>query len=112
MGKGKSGAAAEPKRSVRPALSPDAEEQQMINLAVNLAKQKLIDGTASSQILVHYLKLATENTQLEREKLRSENLLLEAKREAIQSQQRDEELYKEVLDALKLYSGRSHESSA
>lgn len=106
MAKGKSDGAADSKRNVRPALSPDAEEQQMINLAVNLAKQKFLDGTASSQLIVHYLKLATEDTRLEREKLRSENLLLEAKREAIQSQQRDEELYKEVLDALKLYSGR------
>lgn len=106
MGKGKSGGKINSERKVRPALSQEAEEQQMINLAVNLAKQKILDGTASSQIIVHYLKLADEKTKLEREKLRSENLLLDAKREAIQSQQRDEELYKEVLDALKLYGGR------
>lgn len=112
MGKGKPNETSASEQGVRPAFSPEAEEQQMINLAVQLTKKKLLDGTASSQIIVHYLRLATENTQLEREKLRSENLLLEAKREAIQSQQRDEELYKEVLDALKLYSGRSNDPPA
>lgn len=105
MAKGKNTAPSEPERKVKPALTPESEEQQMINLAVNLAKKRLLDGTASSQLIVHYLKLGTENTQLEREKLRSENKLLDAKTEAIQSQKRDEELYKEVLDALKLYGG-------
>ncbi|MBQ8237916.1 MAG: hypothetical protein IJZ39_07210 [Oscillospiraceae bacterium] len=105
MAKGKTGGADNSDRKVKPALSPESEEQQMINLAVKVAKQRMLDGTASSQIIVHYLKLATENTQLEREKLRSENKLLDAKAEAIQSQKRDEELYQEVLDALKLYVG-------
>lgn len=106
MAKGKKETTPSPDPGVRPAFSPEAEEQQMINLAVQLTKKKFIDGTAPSQLIVHYLKLATENTMLEREKLRNENLLLEAKREAIQSAQRDEELYKEVLDALKLYGGK------
>jgi hypothetical protein len=90
---------------MRPALTPEAREDQMVHLAVNLAEQQLMDGTASSQIITHYLKLATVNAQLEREKLKYENELTKAKIEAIQSQKASEELYKKALDAMRNYSG-------
>lgn len=105
MSKAKAEGSSGTRRPMKPPLSPEAEENQMIALATNLAKQKLLDGTASSQLIVHYLKLADQKTQLEREKLRRENQLLEAKTDAIHSAKRDEELYAEVLDALKKYSG-------
>ena len=35
----------------RPALTPEARENQMIALAENLAEQQLRDGTASSQVI-------------------------------------------------------------
>ena len=44
-------------RKIRPALSPEARENQLIDLAVNLAEQQLLDGTASSQVITHFLKL-------------------------------------------------------
>lgn len=77
----------------------------MIALAINLAEQQLRDGTASSQVISHYLKLGSTKMSLEKEKLEKENRLLAAKTEAIQSAKRVEELYAEALSAMKTYSG-------
>lgn len=88
-----------------PATTPDARENQMIALAVDLAERQLIKGTASSQVVTHYLKLASSKERLERELLAQEVELKKAKTEAIQSAKRVEELYKNALDAMKTYSG-------
>lgn len=90
----------------RPALSPEAREQQMIDLAVSLAEQQLMDGTASSQVITHYLKLATSKEKLERERLEEENRLLKAKTKAIESNDNAEARYVEVLKALRNYNGQ------
>lgn len=93
-------------RKRRPALSPEARENQMISLAVDLAEKQLQEGTASSQVITHFLKLATTRAQLEKEKLQQENKLLSAKTAAIESQKRVEELYANALRAMKGYSGQ------
>lgn len=95
-----------PIKKIRPALSPEAEEEQMISLAHDLVKQRLIDGTASSQETTHFLKLGSSKHKLEMERLEQENQLLRAKTEAIQSQKRVEELYAEALNAMRDYSGK------
>lgn len=95
----------EPPRKVRPALTPEARENQMISLAVDLAEKQLLDGTASSQVITHYLKLGTVREQLERERLEKENALLVAKVDALQSQKRSEELFQEAIAAMRRYSG-------
>lgn len=89
----------------RPALSPEAREQQLIAKAVNLAEKQLDEGTASSQVMTHFLKLGTEKARLEKAKLEHENELLKAKTEALQSSKRMEELYAEAINAMKNYSG-------
>lgn len=96
--------ASETRRS-RPALTPEARENQLIALAIDRAEQQLLDGTASSQVITHYLKLGSTKERLEREKLERENELLRAKAESIQSAQRIEELYKNALDAMRSYRG-------
>jgi TRAP-type uncharacterized transport system substrate-binding protein len=78
----------------------------MINLAVERAEQQLRDGTASAQVITHYLKLGTSRERLEQERLRRENRLLEAKVDAIASAQRVEELYGQALAAMRSYSGQ------
>lgn len=93
------------KRRMKPALSPEARENQMISLAVDLAEKQLLEGTASAQVITHYLKLGTMREQLEREKLEKENELLRAKTEALQSAQHIEELYADAIRAMKSYSG-------
>lgn len=89
----------------RPALTPEARENQMIALAINLAEKQLIEGTASSQVITHFLKLATEKERLEREVLEREAELKMAKVESLKSAKRTEELYEEAIAALKTYSG-------
>ena len=92
-------------KRIRPALTPDTRENQMIALAVDLAERQLIEGTASSQVITHFLKLATSRERLEREKLEKENELLRAKTEAIESAKRVEELYSDALRAMRSYRG-------
>lgn len=93
------------RKKMRPALTPEVRENQMIALAVDLAEKQLIEGTASSQVITHFLKLATQKEQLEREKLKKENELLKAKAEAIQAAQKNDQMYAEALTALKRYLG-------
>lgn len=94
------------KRKIRPALTPEAREQQMISLAVELAEKQLLEGTASSQVITHYLKLGSTKERLEKERLEKENKLIEAKTQNLQSAKRVEELYEEAMNAMKRYSGQ------
>ena len=94
----------------RPALSPESRENQLISLAVDLVEQRLLDGSASSQETTHFLKLGSMKNQLEMEKLREENKLLQAKTESIQSAKRVEELYAEAINAMRRYSGNRSSS--
>jgi hypothetical protein len=96
----------QPRRRRPPATTPEARENQMISLAVDLAEKQLLKGTASSQVISHYLKLGSTREQLEKERLRRENELLKAKTEAAQSSKKTEELYKNALDAMRAYSGQ------
>lgn len=92
-------------RQSRPALNPEAREDQLINYAVNLAEEQLRNGTASSQVITHYLKLGSTKERLEKEKLERENELLRAKTEALQAAKHSEEMYEQALNAIKSYSG-------
>lgn len=100
------------KGKMRPALTPEARENQLISLAVDVAEQQLRDGTASSQVIVHYLKLGSTKERIEKEILEKQKMLIEAKTEALQSAQRVEELYKEALDAMRDYSGNGGSKNA
>ncbi len=93
----------------RPALSPEDRDNQMISLSYELAEKQIKAGTASSQVLTHFLKLGTLKEQLELEKLRKENALLEAKKGQIESTQRIEALYADAIEAMKDYRNVDHE---
>lgn len=97
----------EPKGKRPPATTPEARENQMINLAVDMAEKQMLEGTAPAQVVTHYLKLATVREKLEREKLARETELLTAKVEAIASAKRVEELYGKALDAMRGYAGHT-----
>lgn len=90
---------------IRPALTPEARESQLISLAVDLVEQRLLNGTASSQETTHFLKLASMKNRLEIQKLQEQNKFLQAKTEALQSAKRIEELYSEAISAMRSYSG-------
>ena len=96
-------------RKMRPALTPEARENQLISLAVDLAEKQLQEGTASSQVITHYLKLGSTKERIEKEILVNQKELIIAKTEAMQSAKRVEELYSNALDAMRRYSGNGNE---
>ena len=89
---------------MRPALTPEARESQMVYLATELAEKQLRDGTASAQVLCHYLKLATKEEHLKNRLLEKELELKEAKTEMLRSAKRVEELYANAISAMRSYS--------
>lgn len=101
----------EPIRKKRPpATTPEARENQLISLAVDLAERQLSDGTASSQVIAHFLKMGSTKERIEKQILEKQKELIEAKTEALHSGKRVEELYKNALNAMKSYSGRGDEN--
>ena len=90
---------------LRPAITPEADENQMISLAMDLVKQRLIDGTASSQETTHFLKLASTKARLEKEILEQQKELISAKTEALRAEKHREELFTEAIEAMKRYGG-------
>ncbi len=89
----------------RPATTPEGREHEMVSLAIDLAEKQIRDGNASSQVITHFLKLGSTREQLEQQRLEHENQLTRVKIEAMESQKRVEELYKEALNAMRMYSG-------
>ncbi len=97
-------------KKIRPATTPEARENQLISLAVDLAEKQLLEGTASSQVITHYLKLGSTKERIEREILEKQKALIEAKTENLQSAKRIEELYTNAINAMKNYSGQNNSS--
>ena len=91
--------------SARPASTPEAQEQYMINLAMTLVEKRLREGTASSAETTHFLKLATMKADLEKKKLEEENKLLRAKTETLEAAKDSKEMYENVLKAMNKYNG-------
>lgn len=89
----------------RPALTVEARENQLISLAVDLAEQQLRDGTASSQVITHYLKLGSTKERIEKEILNEQKELIKAKTKSFRSSEEIRELYKEALKAMSDYKG-------
>lgn len=93
-------------RRQAPATTPEARENQMISYAVDLAERQLLDGTASAQVITHYLKLGSTTERIEKEILGEQSKLIKAKTDALQSAKHVEELYAEALKAMRQYSGQ------
>ena len=96
-------------RKQRPATTPEARENQLIAAAVDLAEKQIRNGTASSQVISHYLKLGSSREKLEQERLVKENSLLDAKEEAMKAAARVEAVYVEALQAMRAYAGQPQE---
>jgi hypothetical protein len=90
----------------RPATTPEGRESQLIALAVDVVEQQMLDGTASSQVLTHFLKLGSIRESMERDKLLQEIAVLKAKVAQIDSAANVETLYKSALAAMRRYSGQ------
>ncbi len=88
-----------------PAKTPDAREMQITSMAMDLAEEQILSGRASAQVITHFLKLGTAREKLEQERLRQENLLMEAKIKNLESQEDVKVLYADALKAMRSYSG-------
>lgn len=89
-----------------PGTTPESRENQLIAAAVDLAERQLREGTASAQVISHYLKLGSSREKLEQARLHKEVELLDGRIEQIASQARVEELYATALDAMRSYAGQ------
>lgn len=92
-------------KKIPPALTPEGRENQLVALAIDLAEKQLIEGTASSQVITHYLKIGCTKYKYELERLEEENKLLRAKTEALESAKTSEKLYQDAIEAMRKYSG-------
>ena len=101
MGKNK-----QEEKRIRPALTPESREDQLVALAINLAEKQLLEGTASAQVISHFLKIGSTKERIEKEILKEQKDLIKAKTEALKSEKRVEELYQEALDAMRRYAGQ------
>ena len=110
MAKVKKSGTSNQSEKIRPALTPEARENQLIYLATNLAEQQLRDGTASSQVITHYLKLGSTKEKIEKEILEKQKELITAKTESLQSAKKIEELYANAITAMRNYSGHMTEN--
>lgn len=109
MGKVKQKASKDSSSMMRPALTPEARENQLISLAVDLAEKQLREGTASSQVITHYLKLGSTKERIEKEILEKQKDLIDAKTQNLKSIERQEQIYAEALKVFRGYSGHGDE---
>ena len=92
-----------PRKPTPPALTREGRENQLIDLAIDQAEKELREGTASSQVLVHYLKLASTREKREKEKMEAEIELLRAKKDAARAEVERGKLYKKAVEAMRRY---------
>lgn len=110
MGRSRTNASHESKRMQAPARTTEARENQLIALAIDLAEDQLRNGTASSQVIYHFLKLGSTKEKLEKEKLGEEVKMVQAKTDALKSQKQSEEAFNKAIEAMKIYSGHGEDS--
>lgn len=92
-----------------PAQTPEARENQLIALAMDRVEERMLEGKASAQEYVYFLKLGSTKAQLELEKIKQENELIRAKKENLESAKKQEELYTQAIEAMRSYAGVSSE---
>ena len=109
MAKGKAVKRSGEQQMMRPALTPEARENQLISLASDLAEKQLREGTASSQVITHYLKLGSTKERIEKEILEKQKDLIDAKTQNLKSIERQEQMYADALRAFRGYSGHGDE---
>lgn len=94
-----------PRRKSKINTSSDSREKVMIDLAMDAVEERIRSGKASASEYVHFLKLGTEQAKLEREKLRQENKLLEAKTQSIEQSAEMREIIDKAMEMFSIYHG-------
>lgn len=111
MARQKTGTTTSARPKSRPAISAEARENQLIALAYDVAEERLRNGTATSQEVVHFLRLGSMKERKELELLSKKIELDTAKTEALQSAKRIEDLYANAINAFKSYRGDSEDET-
>lgn len=88
-------------------LTDESRENNMISLAMDVAEQQLREGKASPLVIAHFLRIGSQRAMLEREKIREETELMRAKKTAIEAEENEAEMYRDVIEAMRLYSRSS-----
>ena len=83
----------------------EAVENELISLAMDEAKRRLRDGSASFQIVRELIKRGSTKERMKEEMIEEKKKLVEAKVRAMESAERVEELYEEAMKSFKNYSG-------
>lgn len=96
------------KTQIRPAITPEGRENQLIALAENCALEKIQSGKASDSLLIHYLRLGSSKNRLEEERLKAEVELAKAKAKSIRDQAEAKAMFDEAIKAMQLYSGNNN----
>lgn len=96
----------QPRKRTRTATTLEGREGQVVSMALDLAEKQIRDGTATSQVITHFLKLGSTREILEQDRLRHENEVLRAKVDAMASQKSVEKMYRDALNAMRGYSGQ------
>ena len=94
----------------RPATTPEARENELISAAIDLAEEQIRNGTASSQVITHFLKLGSTREKLEQARLEQDSELMRAKIEQMESAKRIESMYTDALNAMRSYAGQPIET--
>ena len=90
-----------------PGRTPEDREDRLISMAIDLAEKQILEGTASSQVITHFLKLGSTKERLEKQILQNQNELLKAKTSAIRSGESYKETVDNAIKAFSTYSGNS-----
>lgn len=93
------------------ATSMEARENELISLAYDAAEKRIREGTATSQEIVHFLKLGSSTDRLQKELMESEMKLKDAKIQALESAEHLEKIYSDAIDAMKRYSGHGDDGT-
>lgn len=96
-------------KKVLPAITPEDREQQLISMSYDLAERQILEGTATSQVITHFLRLGSQRESYEKQLLLKKAELLEQQVEELKSAKRTEELYSQAIDAMMRYSGQRND---
>lgn len=88
-----------------PAYNDDEREKQLIALSYDAVEKRIREGKASSQELVHFLKMGSSREKQERRIMVKNEALLGAKTEAIEQQKSSEIYMQDALQAFRIYAG-------
>lgn len=86
-----------------PAMNDDDREKQLTGLAMNLAEKQLREGTASAQVIVHFLKLGSSKEKTDKELKKEQTELCKAKKKAYDAAETSGQAYEDALKAFSTY---------